>query len=118
MSKLSAFVRSQSRTLPLLLAATLACGSIAFADTDGMGKSSSDAAIKSQVEAALHGDKALLARHINVSVKEGVVRLGGFVGREEDIKLAKNDASGVAGVKNVKNEMTLKRGSSDSSTSE
>jgi osmotically-inducible protein OsmY len=78
---------------------------------------SDDASVKAKVQAALNADSALYARHIDVLVKQGVVHLGGFVQRADDIERAKKDAAGVPGVKTVNNEMTLKPGSSESSTS-
>ena len=76
-----------------------------------------DAALKSQVEQAFKADHVLYARHINVSVKHGVVHLGGFVQRSVDIERAKKDAESVPGVKSVKNELSLKQGEPDSGTS-
>lgn len=68
-----------------------------------------DATVKSQVEAALNGDSTLFAKHIDVSVKHGVVRLSGFVQKQTELEKAKKDAAGVPGVMSVKNELTLKR---------
>lgn len=60
-----------------------------------------DAATTAQVEAALRADPVLYARHINVTVDRGVVRLDGFVWSNDDYALARNDASSVPGVKGV-----------------
>ena len=91
------------RSASLLLVAAMAVGTVAYADGE------SDSATQAKVEAALKADKALLAKHIDVSVKDGTVRLGGFVERKSDLDRAKKDAEGVSGVKTVKNEMTMKR---------
>lgn len=67
-----------------------------------------DAMLTSKVKAALRADNLLLARHIDVQVREGVVHLGGFVESEQDLHRAEKDAKDVAGVHEVKNEMELK----------
>jgi osmotically-inducible protein OsmY len=98
------------RRASLLLVAAMAVGTVAYAGSE------SDSATQAKVEAALKADHALLAKHIDVSVKDGTVRLAGFVQEKSDIERAKKDAEGVSGVKMVKNEMTLKR-SDESNTS-
>jgi hyperosmotically inducible periplasmic protein len=80
-------------------------------------ESADDAAVKAKVQAALNSDSVLYARHIQVSVQQGVVHLAGFVLRTDDIQRAKKDAASVPGVKTVSNEMVLKPGESESSTS-
>lgn len=96
----------------LLLSAVAALATVAYA-----GNGTDDAAIKANVESALQADKVLFAKHINVTVKQGEVRLGGFVEKQTDIERAKKDAEGVSGVRTVKNDMTLKQGSAESGTS-
>lgn len=96
----------------LLLAAASTAGSVAYA-----GDGTDDAAMKAKVEAALKADKSLLAKHIDVSVDKGSVRLGGFVQSERDIERVKKDVATVSGIKSVKNEMTVKPGSEESSSS-
>lgn len=84
---------------------------VALATTWGIGhatEQTDDASLKSQVQAALNGDSSIFARHIEVSVKGGVVRLTGFVQKQTELDQAKKDAAAVPGVKSVKNEMTLK----------
>jgi osmotically-inducible protein OsmY len=97
----------------LALAVVLAgvCGTVSGTE------SADDASVKAQVETALNSDTKLYARHIDVSVKQGVVHLAGFVQRADDIERATKDAASVPGVKTVNNEMTLKPGESESSTS-
>jgi osmotically-inducible protein OsmY len=68
-----------------------------------------DADTTARVQSALHEDNHLLSRHIDVSVKDGVVRLGGFVESDGDLHRALDDARAVPGVKSVDNHMTLKR---------
>jgi hyperosmotically inducible periplasmic protein len=67
-----------------------------------------DGALAGRVKAALAGDQKLLSRHIEVSARQGVVHLGGFVESDGDLKRALQDAKSVAGVSSVENEMELK----------
>lgn len=62
------------------------------------------------VEAALNADPRIYARHVDVSVDGGTVRLGGFVWCASDFLYAKSDAASVPGVVRVVNEMELMRG--------
>lgn len=76
----------------------------AVADSD----QTADAAISARVKAALAADNQLLTRHIDVSVRQGVVHLGGFAESEQDLRLAELDAKSVPGVSKVDNEIELK----------
>jgi hypothetical protein len=69
-----------------------------------------DAVIAAQVEAALLADPTVYARHIDVTVDRGVVRLAGYVWSAQDFRLARQDAASVAGVKTVQMDMELMRG--------
>ncbi|MBV8742026.1 MAG: BON domain-containing protein [Sinobacteraceae bacterium] len=104
--------RAGGAAASLLLSALAGLATVAYA-----GNGTDDASLKSNVEAALRADKVLLSKHIDVTVKQGEVRLGGFVEKQTDIERAKKDAEGVSGVRTVKNDMTLKQGSEESSTS-
>lgn len=106
-----------SQNLSRRLSALVSMSALAVALSVGHAtEPSSDASLKASVQAALHGDKSLYARHIDVSVKQGVVRLAGFVQKPEDVERAKKDATSVAGVQSVKNEITVKE-NSESNTS-
>jgi hyperosmotically inducible periplasmic protein len=72
------------------------------------GSGGADGALAGRVKAALAGDQKLMSRHIEVSAKQGVVHLGGFVESDGDLKRALQDAKSVAGVSSVENEMELK----------
>lgn len=87
----------------------LAC-STSFAQSDS--ERSSDAETTTRVMAALSADSTLYAKHIDVSVKNGVVHLGGFVATEQELQQAQKDARSVPGVSSVRNEMQVKRGES------
>lgn len=66
-----------------------------------------DAAVTSQVKAALLEDKQLSAQKIDVSTNDGVVVLKGSIPNAEAAQQAIQVTSGVPGVKDVKNELKL-----------
>ena len=66
-----------------------------------------DAATATRVKAALAAGRHLLARHINVSVTSGPVRLGGLVESEDALQPAKRDAESVPGVVSLEDRMEL-----------
>jgi len=70
-----------------------------------------DAAVTAKVKAALIREKNLSALDINVETENGVVQLAGFVDKKEQIDRAGKVASGIKGVKSVKNDLQLKSGS-------
>jgi hypothetical protein len=69
-----------------------------------------DASLAHNVRLALNADPQLYSRHVDISVDNGVVRLGGYVWSSDDFLLARNDAEGVPGVKAVDLQMQLMRG--------
>lgn len=69
-----------------------------------------DAALATRVEAALNGDPRIFARHIDVTVDNRVVHLGGYVWEDDELQFAKSDAAAVPGVKLVADQMELMRG--------
>lgn len=77
-------------------------------ETQPGSRGGADGALAERVKAALAGDQKLLSRHIEVSAKQGVVQLGGFVESDGDLKRALQDAKSVSGVSSVDNEMELK----------
>ena len=93
--------RRIGRVLPLAVAGVLGFSASWAADH-------SDAELKAKVETALRSDKNILANHVDVSAKDGVVRLGGFVQDDATLRKAVKDASDVPGVKSVKDEIRLK----------
>jgi hyperosmotically inducible protein len=60
------------------------------------------------VKAALIADSATKAHQINVETQEGVVQLSGFVDNAAAKSAATNVAKSVSGVKDVKNELSVK----------
>lgn len=77
-------------------------------NTQAGSQGGADGALADRVKAALAADQHLLSRHIEVSVKQGVVHLGGFVDSNGDAKRALQDAKSVAGVSSVDNELEVK----------
>jgi osmotically-inducible protein OsmY len=69
-----------------------------------------DAETADRVQAALFADPNIYARHIDIAVDRGVVRLGGYVWENEDFQRARSDAAAVPGVRSVLTEMELMRG--------
>ncbi len=67
-----------------------------------------DSYITSKVKAELAKDKGTSARHIHVTTKDGVVMLDGTVKSEAEKELAEKDAKRVAGVTDVRNDLTVR----------
>jgi osmotically-inducible protein OsmY len=74
-----------------------------------------DKAVADRVELALQSDKVLYARHINVQVDSGVVRLSGFVWEPPDLEEAERVARSVPGVIRVVDALELQRNGIDNS---
>lgn len=101
-----------SRVLPAVIALAVAFCVVACSTPPRRTEAerTADAAIAAQVEAALLADPNIYARHIDVAVDRGVVRLGGFVWSNEDYLRARHDAASVQGVMAVDTDMDLTRG--------
>jgi osmotically-inducible protein OsmY len=74
----------------------------------GAGEYVDDSVITAKVKSAILNDSSLKVNEINVETFKGVVQLSGFVRSQTDIDKAVQVASGVAGVKSVKNDMRVK----------
>jgi osmotically-inducible protein OsmY len=90
----------------LLMASALGCGSTA--KSEGTGEYLDDTVITGKVKAAILGESTLKSAEINVETFKGVVQLSGFVSSSANESTAVKVASGVAGVKSVKNDMRVK----------
>lgn len=88
------------------LASIVACSSTH--KREGTGEYVDDAVITTKVKAAILKEDSLKVSEINVETFKGVVQLSGFVNSQADINTAVRVASGVGGVKSVKNDMRLK----------
>lgn len=67
-----------------------------------------DSILTGKVKAALIADSSTKAHQINVETKGGVVQLSGFVNDAAAKSAATNVAKSVTGVKDVKNELSVK----------
>ncbi len=67
-----------------------------------------DTVITTSVKSAIYKEPTLKVAEINVETDKGVVQLSGFVARAEDVTKAAAVASGVDGVKSIRNDIRLK----------
>jgi osmotically-inducible protein OsmY len=75
---------------------------------DSTGQYVDDTTITTKVKSALLGDGAVKSFEIKVETFKGVVQLSGFVDTEDQRAAATRDAMAVNGVKDVKDNLTLK----------
>lgn len=91
----------------------LACGTLggSCAETrtsDSTGQYVDDSVITAKVKSALLGDDLVKSFAVSVETTKGVVQLSGFVDTALQKGAAANDATGVAGVKSVRNDLIVK----------
>ena len=67
-----------------------------------------DSAITTKVKAALAGDSSVKSSDVSVTTNSGVVTLSGQVDNSDQKSAAVKDASNVAGVKDVTNNLTTR----------
>jgi hyperosmotically inducible protein len=77
-------------------------------ENNSTGEVIDDSIITGKVKAALIADSTTKAHQINVETKGGVVQLSGFVDNANAKSAATNVAKTVTGVKDVKNELSVK----------
>lgn len=102
--------------IPRLLASLALVGLLAgpvtgcssTATSESTGQYVDDAAISTKVRAQLIGDKDLNVFQIDVTTYKGIVQLSGFVNSAAIKARAGEVAAGVAGVKQVKNNLVIK----------
>jgi hyperosmotically inducible protein len=75
---------------------------------ESTGEVIDDSILTAKVKAALIADSSTKAHQINVETKGGVVQLSGFVDNAASKSAATNVAKSVTGVKDVKNELSVK----------
>lgn len=85
--------------------ALTACSSTAGQKT---GQYVDDSVITTKVKAVIFDNPSLKTNEISVETYHGEVQLSGFVKNPQSIPLATKAASGVAGVKSVKNNLIVK----------
>ena len=90
----------------LLLITAVGCASTKT--QEGTGEYVDDTVITTKVKSAILGEPGLKSSEINVETFKGVVQLSGFVNSRADIDAATKVTRGVAGVRDVKNNMQLK----------
>jgi osmotically-inducible protein OsmY len=91
-----------------LAAAVVLAGCAESRTKESTGQYIDDATITSKVKAALAADPNTSALDINVETYKGVVQLSGFADSEAEKRQASRVASGISGVKSVKNDVRVK----------
>lgn len=81
----------------------------AFANDPKSGQPLTDTMITTKVKTELAKDDETKARHINVTTKNGVVRLSGLVDTAAEKQKAEEDVKNIEGVMSVDNQLTVKR---------
>lgn len=106
---------SLSKTFALLLCATAATPLVSnhavaadSATRETTGQYIDDSAITAKVKAAFVKDEVVRARDIRVATYHGTVQISGFVNTAEEKTRAETLAHGVAGVRAVENNITIK----------
>jgi osmotically-inducible protein OsmY len=103
---------SISHRISTILSSLLVVTLVACASTDkhaSTGEYFDDTLITGKVKAALVADPALKATEINVETFRGTVQLSGFVASPDHIPKAVQLARKVEGVRDVKNDIAIKR---------
>jgi osmotically-inducible protein OsmY len=98
------------RALGVALVASALAACAGSPTTKSTGELIDDTAITTKVKSRLIGDKDVSALDVQVETFKGTVQLSGFVGSERERERAAELARSVDGVKEVKNDLRLKRG--------
>ncbi len=93
--------------LLMLIATLVACASTS--KQEGAGEYVDDSVITTKVKSLLASDDFLKSFQITVETYKGIVQLSGFVDSQKAIDKAGEIASGVKGVKSVKNSLNVKK---------
>lgn len=75
----------------------------------GTGETIDDASISTKVKTQLAADDTTKAYQIEVDTYRGTVQLSGFVNSQQAVDRATEITKGVSGVKEVKNNLTVKK---------
>jgi hyperosmotically inducible periplasmic protein len=97
------------RIVPVVVLSTIVGVPSALAQQGGKSEAAGDAELTSRIKGALVDNDATQARRIHVSTRNGVVQLSGFVDSEEIQEAALLTARSVHGVKEVRNDLALRR---------
>ncbi len=108
-------MKTSLRLLSTCLAIFLGTGAVVFSTgcsgtstRESTGEYIDNSAITAKVKAALASDEVVKARQVNVDTFRGVVQLSGFVDTAAEKERAEHVAAGVPGVKEVRNNITVK----------
>jgi osmotically-inducible protein OsmY len=93
--------------LLMLIASLVACASTS--KQEGTGEYIDDSVITTKVKSMLAADDFLKSFEIGVETYKGIVQLSGFVDSQKAVDKAGEIASGVKGVKSVKNNLNVKK---------
>jgi len=104
MKKIEIFVRYF--VILMLIATVVACASTP--KQEGAGEYVDDSVITTKVKSLLAADDFLKSFQIGVETYKGIVQLSGFVNSQQAVDKAGQIASGVKGVKSVKNNLIVK----------
>lgn len=109
-------IKKKSALLVLILAtlgaggmAELSTGCAATPTRESTGEYVDDATITTKVKAAFVRDDTVKAGDVSVETFKGIVQLSGFVDNAAQKARAGQIASGVSGVKDVKNDIMVKQ---------
>jgi osmotically-inducible protein OsmY len=105
MKKRNMFIRHF--VLLMLIAALVACASTPTRESTG--EYVDDSVITAKVKSLLASDDFLKSFEISVETYKGTVQLSGFVDSPKAVDKAGEIASGVKGVKSVKNNLNVKK---------
>jgi len=83
-------------------------GCASTATSDSTGQYIDDTTITTKVKNALLADGAVKSTEISVQTVKGVVQLSGFVDTSDQKSAAEKDASAIAGVKDVTDDLIVK----------
>jgi osmotically-inducible protein OsmY len=101
-------LRSIVKLLICLGLVTAFLGCAATQKKESTGQYVDDSVITTEVKAAILDEPSLKVFQINVKTYKGVVQLSGFVDSSQNARKAGEVAGGVTGVKEVKNDLTVK----------
>lgn len=108
-------MKTYLRILSSCLALSLSAGAVLFssgcagtATKESTGEYIDNSAITAKVKSALASDDVVKAREINVDTFRGTVSLSGFVSTQAEKSRAERVAASVEGVREVRNNITVK----------
>lgn len=101
-------VASFTAAIGLLTIGAMGGGCAATRTSDSTGQYVDDSVITAKVKSSLLGDDLVKSFAVSVETTKGVVQLSGFVDTALQKAAAGSDATGVAGVKSVRNDLIVK----------